>query len=701
MTPESALPAGERLESWKEIAAYLKRDPRTVQRWEKHEGLPVHRDGNGRLANVCALKPELDAWWNKRYRPEEGPSRSWVQARLRWVVAGAVLLAVLAGLAFWRFRGAAGKAVGGVPGSLTPAVALRRIWAGVQFSNTLGGPSLDGRYLSFGTYQIGLRDLSTGQERFLTPMVRYADSTFSVPSPDGSAVVYNWRKPDGSQLLRLVEKDGAAARVLYDEPGVETVRPFQFSSDGQWILAGLTLPGGLYQIALISSTDGSKRVLRALPLSSNPGPAGLSPDSRYVVYERQSDLWVFPVSAGAGSGESQNGDSPLIQHPARETLIGWAPRGRRVVFTSDRSGTTDVWMIAVTGGRADGEPEQVARGVEWIRPMGFTRQGALYYATHDSRTAELYLGRLDPLTGKVLSPPTPVNPRFPASSFDGDWSPDGRSIAYQAARPDRRFLIRSLQNGEERELPGIVPIGLGLRWSPDGRSLLVLGLDNAGRRGVHRVNALTGRPLLLAGTEAPQEPLHAILKVQQASWWRDGKRILMIRVQEKAKTSQIVLWDPHPDQAGGREKELHAVHFPAAHDLMDLSPDGKHLAFGLKQNSTRPVVLMVMPAEGGAPRELLRLTWPRFIASLTWMRDGRHLWLSLRDAEEHKRGEGWWQRLWKISVEGGEPQPTELALRSIRDLRVHPDGEQILFRSGGSRAAVWTMENFLPAAGPD
>src|SRR5437867_9654696 len=33
----------DRLDSWKEIAAYLRRSPRTVQRWERQEGLPVHR----------------------------------------------------------------------------------------------------------------------------------------------------------------------------------------------------------------------------------------------------------------------------------------------------------------------------------------------------------------------------------------------------------------------------------------------------------------------------------------------------------------------------------------------------------------------------------------------------------------------------------------------------------------------------------
>src|SRR3989449_6957733 len=55
-------PASERLDSWKEIAAHLKRDESTVQRWEK-EGLPVHRHAHKKKATVYAYKSEIDAWW--------------------------------------------------------------------------------------------------------------------------------------------------------------------------------------------------------------------------------------------------------------------------------------------------------------------------------------------------------------------------------------------------------------------------------------------------------------------------------------------------------------------------------------------------------------------------------------------------------------------------------------------------------------
>jgi len=57
---------GRRLESWKEIAAYLGRDVTTVRRWEKREGLPVYRILHSKLGSVYAYTTELDAWRDGR-----------------------------------------------------------------------------------------------------------------------------------------------------------------------------------------------------------------------------------------------------------------------------------------------------------------------------------------------------------------------------------------------------------------------------------------------------------------------------------------------------------------------------------------------------------------------------------------------------------------------------------------------------------
>lgn len=55
-----------RLESWKEVAAYLNRTVRTVQRWEREQGLPIHRLHHNRLGSVYAYAHEIDQWWEQR-----------------------------------------------------------------------------------------------------------------------------------------------------------------------------------------------------------------------------------------------------------------------------------------------------------------------------------------------------------------------------------------------------------------------------------------------------------------------------------------------------------------------------------------------------------------------------------------------------------------------------------------------------------
>jgi hypothetical protein len=50
------------LNSWKEVAVYLGRGVRTVQRWESDLGLPVRRPRGKSRSAIIALKPEIDRW---------------------------------------------------------------------------------------------------------------------------------------------------------------------------------------------------------------------------------------------------------------------------------------------------------------------------------------------------------------------------------------------------------------------------------------------------------------------------------------------------------------------------------------------------------------------------------------------------------------------------------------------------------------
>lgn len=70
--PVHTLHRPPRLNSWKEVAAYLDRSVRTVARWEREEHLPVHRLPHDKRSSVYAYPRELDAWLEHRSHSAEG-----------------------------------------------------------------------------------------------------------------------------------------------------------------------------------------------------------------------------------------------------------------------------------------------------------------------------------------------------------------------------------------------------------------------------------------------------------------------------------------------------------------------------------------------------------------------------------------------------------------------------------------------------
>lgn len=80
MVPHSAPAQSELLTSWKEIANYLGKGVRTVQRWEQQFGLPVRRPNEKAKGIVHATRGELDHWlsghWSQRHVDEVRASHS-------------------------------------------------------------------------------------------------------------------------------------------------------------------------------------------------------------------------------------------------------------------------------------------------------------------------------------------------------------------------------------------------------------------------------------------------------------------------------------------------------------------------------------------------------------------------------------------------------------------------------------------------
>ena len=119
-TPRRQLPewTTERLDSWKEIANFFRREVRTVQLWEKNEGLPVRRHHHKKLGSVYAYRRELEGWWASRstgyagIAPQVHPALAPVKLKPSTYLAshprgedpGPAYHAYMMGLHFWNQR---------------------------------------------------------------------------------------------------------------------------------------------------------------------------------------------------------------------------------------------------------------------------------------------------------------------------------------------------------------------------------------------------------------------------------------------------------------------------------------------------------------------------------------------------------------------------------------------------------------------
>jgi Tol biopolymer transport system component len=676
------------LESWKEIAAYLKRDVRTVIRWEKSEGLPVHRQMHQARSSVYAYPSELDAWKIEREPRLNAPIlvTPWRRATAAVGFALTVLLSFVT------------LASGPI---LNPAIASaqgivnRQVWTAPDMGNIEGAPSPDGRFLSFTDWETGdlaVHDLETGTNRRLTDKGPWEKSDafalFSRWSPDGNQIAYDWYDGDCCVDLQVIALEGGNPRILVNHEDDSWMQTYDWSPDGKQILIFLEKKDGARQIALVSAADGATRVIKTLEGRGDwPQIMRFSRDGQYIAYDwpqeqDSAERDVFLISAD-GSHEF-----PLVEHPADDRLLGWPPHGEGILFSSDRTGSLDMWYLPVSGGKSLGAPELVKAGVERIVPLGFSQNGSFYYA-QGQWMLDVYVARMDPQTGKILAPPEKAIKRFEGVNSWAEYSPDGKYLAYVSTR-SRAFqsavhpnilCIRSLETGKEREFTTKFKRLAGPRWSPDGQFIYLAAWYGEGM-GIYRFNTQDGESTPIVRTEPP-----AWLHSHDVS--PDGNTFIHER-RDKLKEPFRIL---SRNLTTGEEKQLYAGDPEAGSLSISLSPDGKWLAF---INLDKKKVLRVMPASGGEPRVLLRFEEERsYFAPIEWTADGKYILFPRPHSTKDKQQFA----LWRIAAEGGKPQELNLVMANFENLSVHPDGEHLAFSSPGftmKSPSVWVMENFLP-----
>jgi len=255
------------------------------------------------------------------------------------------------------------------------------------------------------------------------------------------------------------------------------------------------------------------------------------------------------------------------------------------------------------------------------------------------------------------------------------WSPDGKHLAYISRRgtmgPGRNILtIRAADSGEERFLSPRLRFVNQASWTPDGRSLVALGITER-ETAVVRIDVDTSAVTKLAGEGlAPR-------------MCPDGRTLIYLKPPPLAPGPGPMI--TKRDIVTGEESAIIGI----LGMFYTVSPDCREVAF------QRDGVISAVSVNGGEPRELYRgPTRPSWHYYLGWSRDGRFVVARPRDGNGER---------WMIPSEGGAPQTwkPDPALPKMAGSSPHPDNRRFVFViDGGTKSELWVLENLLPAAKP-
>ena len=196
------------------------------------------------------------------------------------------------------------------------------------------------------------------------------------------------------------------------------------------------------------------------------GPS-VSPDGRRIAYSREvngnTDIWLLDVARQVASR--------LSFDPATDTRPVWSPDGRFVVYQSSREGTNNILRKAADG---SGAGDLLFAGNRRETVTDWSRDGRFLVFHH--RAASGWDISAMPLDGDRK--PIPIA-QSPFDEAGARFSPDGRWIAYQANESDRfEIFVRSFPGGETRAQVTSEG-GTHARWSRDGRTLFYVAPDGA------------------------------------------------------------------------------------------------------------------------------------------------------------------------------------------------------------------------------
>lgn len=221
-----------------------------------------------------------------------------------------------------------------------------------------------------------------------------------------------------------------------------------------------------------------------------PGPSGDLPAA--LVYERvvggNQDVYLTP----AGGGHERR----LTDDPAQDGLPRFTHDGKKVLFTSDRSGNWQIWEVDANGGQA--RRVRVNGHKEW--QVDESRDGRRLAFLSDLEGPEC-LFVMDRATGE-----TRRLVRHGGHSILGNphWSPDGRRIVFSSNwRIGHQIYLLDTESREDARLSPVLGGGCEPRFSPDGRKVAYVSRGHHGDKSrLVEHDLQTGQETVLVGWPA-------------------------------------------------------------------------------------------------------------------------------------------------------------------------------------------------------
>lgn len=557
----------------------------------------------------------------------------------RWLLAVAVVLVPVLGLAAWQFSAGGKEAREPMFASSFHNPAIRNLTHSGNIGNN--AISSDGKFVVYTTVDaqgegLWLRQLATDStQQVLAPAdVRFFGLSFS---PDGNYIYFlraSRAQPFPRTLYRISTLGGVIERIVHDMDWCSS-----FSRDGRQMAFVRNSPADNESRLMIADSDGR--------------------NERTVVVRPLNEGYLFPAWSPDGTVIAASVGSVELGDSFRDVVTVRVADGVEKVLTKRRwywAGTL-AWLSDASGLIVSANPEKTQiRNQLWLLsyPGGELRRVTndthnYTYLSFTSDTRTLLAGHVELLTHIWIAPDGDAARARRVTSGLGDykevmWTADGKLVVTAFGNDNLDVFLRSAEGPEIRQLTSNAGGNWATSVSPDDR-YIVFGSDRTGELHIWRMDIEGGNPIQLTdgtGEKFPEispdgkwvvytsyrdwtlwkvpieggEPVKiAESYARQAAISPDGKWIVYMASEENRQ--HILEFD-----TGKRIRVLDLPPDAPHMQPVQWSPDSKAIQFKVKRGGVDNI--WEIPIAGGPPRQITNFTSDS-IFSYDWAADGKTL----------------------------------------------------------------------------